>query len=63
MSEVVKQLEAALDKVALLVIENPVYAPIFERLELELEQERAFASDDVLARAKAITAQRQMAFA
>lgn len=65
MSEIIKQLESALAKVAVLVIENPAYAPIFARLELELEleQERAFASDDVLARARAITAQRQMAFA
>lgn len=40
--------------VAGLTVENPVYAPIFERLDRELK--KAEAEDDVLVRARAVVA-------
>lgn len=51
------RLEAALRVVARLVIENPVYAPIFRRLEHEIALEKAALAEDVIARARAIIAQ------
>jgi hypothetical protein len=51
------RLEAALTKVAHLVIENPRYAPIFQRLEHEITCEKAKLSKDPLARARAVIAQ------
>lgn len=51
------RLETALIKVAHLVIENPRYAPIFERLEREIACERAKLTDDPLARARAVITQ------
>jgi len=48
-------------KVALLVVADPVYAPIFKRLENEIADLEAMQSDDVIARARAVA--RQMATA
>lgn len=55
-----KRLEAALMTVAVLVIRDPVYTPIFERLEREIEAERNAQSDNILNRARAIVAQKEM---
>ncbi|PQO24828.1 hypothetical protein C2I36_00420 [Rhodobacteraceae bacterium WD3A24] len=54
----IKRIEAALEKVAQLVVADAVYLPVFERLEEELKIARA--RDDVFSRAKAI-AMRQKA--
>ena len=52
------RLQAALSKVASLVIEDPVYLPIFERLEDELA---ALAQqNDALTRARAMVLQSAM---
>ncbi|WP_131725692.1 hypothetical protein ACTTAL_06395 [Rhodobacter capsulatus] len=51
------RLEAALRVVARLVIANPVYAPIFRRLEHEIALEKAALAEDVIAWARAIIAQ------
>ncbi|SLN77694.1 hypothetical protein [Roseisalinus antarcticus] len=51
------RLRAALVTVAKLVERNPTFAPIFLRLEEEIEAEEALASGDVLARARAVAAQ------
>lgn len=53
----VERIRAALATVATLALENPVYLPIFERLERELEA----ASNDPLFRVRAVA--RQMASA
>jgi len=37
-----------------IVVEDPAYAPIFERLEEELRQAEARAADDPVARARAV---------
>lgn len=50
----IDRLRSAHAIVAGLTVENPVYAPIFERLERELR--KAEADDDVLARARAVVA-------
>lgn len=52
-----ERLRAALDTVAKLVVANPVYAPIFSRLEAEIAQEEALLANDVVARARVIAAQ------
>lgn len=52
-----ERLRAALDTVAKLVVADPVYAPIFSRLEAEIAQEEAFLVNDVVARARAVAAQ------
>ncbi|SFN53807.1 hypothetical protein SAMN05216224_106240 [Thioclava dalianensis] len=52
------RLVAARDKVALMVAEDPVYAPIFARLDREVALERARQSGDPLERARAIVAQK-----
>jgi hypothetical protein len=52
-----ERLRAALGIVAKLVVANPVYAPIFRRLEAEIAQEEALLANDVVARARAIAAQ------
>jgi len=47
----------AREVVARLVVEDPVYLPIFERLETEIAVEEAKASaDDAVSRARAIAA-------
>ena len=50
------RLRAAQAKVALLVIADPVYAPIFARLEIELAEAEAAERGDVLAQARAVVA-------
>jgi hypothetical protein len=52
-----ERLRAALDTVAKLVVADPVYAPIFSRLEADIAQEEAMLANDVVARARAVTAQ------
>ncbi len=52
-----ERLRAALDTVAKLVVADPVYAPIFRRLEAEIAQEEALLANDVVARARAVAAQ------
>ncbi|ADE85022.1 hypothetical protein ACTTAK_06260 [Rhodobacter capsulatus] len=54
-----QRLEAALRIVAGLVIENPVYAPIFRRLEREIALEKQAQAADVIARARAVIAQNE----
>jgi len=51
--EELERLRAARAKVALLVAKNPVYAPIFDRLDREVE---ARETADPVARARAIVA-------
>lgn len=48
------RLRAALKVVAELVVADPVYAPIFTRLEAEIELEEALLAQDVIGRARAI---------
>ena len=50
-------LRAALETAAKLVVADPVYAPIFSRLEADIAQEEAILANDVVARARAVTAQ------
>lgn len=52
-----ERLRAALEMCAELVVADPVYAPIFRRLEAEIAQEEAFLANDVVARARAVAAQ------
>jgi hypothetical protein len=52
-----ERLRAALETVAKLVVADPVYAPIFTRLEAEIAQEEALLANDVVARARAVAAQ------
>lgn len=52
-----ERLRDALEVVAELVVADPVYAPIFSRLEAEIAQEEAFLANDVVARARAVAAQ------
>ena len=56
-----ERLRRAHAKVARLVVADPVYAPIFLRLEAEIADAEAMQSGDVMARARAIA--RQMATA
>ena len=56
-----QRLNNALAKVAELVIDNPIYLPIFERLERELSA--LDAQSNALSRARAIAVQHQMALA
>ncbi len=49
-----ERLRAALGVVAELVVADPVYAPIFTRLETEIELEEALLAQDVIGRARAI---------
>lgn len=48
-------------KLAILVIDNPAYIPIFERVELELAA--LDEKNSIIARARAVAAQHQMALA
>jgi hypothetical protein len=50
------RLRAAHAKVAQLVVADPVYAPIFMRLEVELAEAEAAERGDVLAQARAVVA-------
>jgi hypothetical protein len=52
-----ERLRAALETVAKLVVADPVYVPIFTRLEAEIAQEEAIVANDVVARARAVAAQ------
>lgn len=52
MSVDLQQLKAAYAKVAVLVIEDPVYLPVFERIEREIALFEK--QDDAIQRAKAI---------
>jgi hypothetical protein len=51
------RLRAALQTVAELVVVDPVYAPIFARLEAEIDLEESKLSSDVIVRARALAAQ------
>lgn len=55
------RLRRAQVKVAALVVADPVYVPIFARLEAEIADMEAMLSGDVIARARAVA--RQMATA
>lgn len=46
------RLHRARDKVARLVVADPVYAPIFRRLQSEIAE--AEAAEDIVARARAV---------
>ncbi|MDE3078861.1 MAG: hypothetical protein KGI94_02365 [Paracoccaceae bacterium] len=48
------RLRAARETVAALVLRDPVYAPIFKRLDDEIAAEEAALSQDVVARARAL---------
>ncbi|WP_417268541.1 hypothetical protein [Celeribacter baekdonensis] len=52
-----ERLRAALGTVAKLVVADPVYVPIFTRLEAEIAQEEALVANDIVARARAVAAQ------
>jgi hypothetical protein len=52
-----ERLRSALETVAELVVVDPVYAPIFARLEAEIALEESALSNSILTRARAITAQ------
>lgn len=52
------RLRRALDTVAQLVLDDPVYAPLFVRLEKEIAIEEARLSNDVLERARAVARQK-----
>lgn len=56
-----QRLNNALAKVAELVVDNPIYIPIFERLERELSA--LDAQSNAVSRARAIALQHQMALA
>lgn len=51
------RLRANLEIVATLVLEDPVYGPIFDRLEQEIAIEEAALSQDVVERARAVLRQ------
>lgn len=52
-----ERLRKAHAKVARLVVADPVYAPIFTRLEAEIADAEAMLAGDVIARARAIARQ------
>nr|WP_306266481.1 hypothetical protein [Pararhizobium sp. IMCC3301] len=52
-----ERLRDALEFVAKLVVADPVYAPIFVRLENEIADEEALIAGDVVARARAVARQ------
>lgn len=52
-----ERLRVALATVAKLVVADPVYVPIFSRLEAEIAQEEALLANDVVARARAVATQ------
>jgi len=52
--ESLDQLRRLRQVAAKLVVSNPVYAPIFERVETEIAELEAIAANDVVARARAV---------
>lgn len=52
--ESLHRLKAARAKVARMVVADPIYAPIFERVEAEIAQLEAISANDVVARARAV---------
>lgn len=52
-----ERLRRAHAKVARLVVADPVYSPIFLRLEAEIADAESMLSGDVLARARAVARQ------
>ena len=52
-----ERLRRAHAKVAKLVVADPIYAPIFTRLEAEIADAEAMLAGDVIARARAIARQ------
>lgn len=50
------RLQAALQVVARLLVDDPVYAPLFERLEEEIRQEEHTLANGAQARARALLA-------
>lgn len=52
-----QRLHAARETMAKLVLDNPVYVPIFQRIEEEIAHAEAATSGDALARARAIARQ------
>ncbi|MAQ36862.1 hypothetical protein [Thioclava sp. F28-4] len=52
--ENLERLKAARAKVARMVVADPVYAPIFERIESDIAELEAIAANDVVARARAL---------
>ncbi|OWY04709.1 hypothetical protein B6V75_00715 [Thioclava sp. F1Mire-8] len=52
--ENLERLKVARAKVARMVVADPVYAPIFERIESDIAELEAIAANDVLARARAL---------
>lgn len=55
-----ERLRKALLKVARLLDQDPAYAPIFVRLEQEIELEQARHHNDILIRARAVVAQNEI---
>ena len=55
-----QRLIAAQSKVALLLLEDRAYAPIFQRLEREIELTQSILDGDLLTRARAIVAQNEI---
>ncbi len=53
-----ERLEAGLIVVAKLVAHDPAYAPIFARLDAEIKREEAKLSNDIVAYARLVAAQR-----
>lgn len=58
--DLLARLEAALTTVAELLIEDSAFAPIFLRLEREIDLARAALSDDLLTRARAVLGQNEI---
>lgn len=52
-----QKLHAARDTMTKLVLANPVYVPIFQRIEKEIELAEAASTGDSLAQARAIACQ------
>lgn len=59
-AETLERLRRALVKVARLLEHDPAFAPVFVRLEREIELEQARQHDDVLVRARAIVIQNEI---
>jgi hypothetical protein len=60
-SATLDRLRKAHAKVARLVVADPVYVPVFTRLEAEIAEAEAALKDDVIARARAVARQRATA--
>ena len=59
-SDELARLETALQIAARLVVQDPIYAPIFRRLEREIALEKAARAEDVIERARALIAQNEI---